>query len=485
MATTDIPSAKREFRCNHCNGKILIPQDLPPTTGPCPHCSGIITSPAPESAAPAPFPVRPLEVQVPVPQVPVRAGTPPQPIPSKAQPETPVPQPPPPAARPAIPPVRESQIPPAVMPAAPVPAVPAKTELPKRNVEIPHASDPSHGNKRKPKPAKAAEPVGPSAKSRLIPVMLVILLLFAGIGTAVYFIADELGRKVDAPDISGFAPDPQAAEANYLRTGWQKEAYQILGDFIAADSASGKLPFILKSAELEPKLREFYGDKPINDADTPAEAFSVYELPEEDRKRGLFMMTYDQPPQYEMKEFFRPLATLEVQYDIEEADLLLSSLAKAGNFTTEPLRVHAFFKRTPEGLKLDWEVFLQTKYRTFETFVKVPEIGNTAVFRVLIVEDVPEKGRPETGTRTYRVVDPANIDDSARINVKFDSETGRALSVINWRGGKENQPITRTATVELKWTGDPGAPELEISRFICWEFLGLGGQETPATASTK
>jgi hypothetical protein len=196
-------------------------------------------------------------------------------------------------------------------------------------------------------------------------------------------------------------------------------------------------------------------------------------------------MTYDQPPQYEMKEFFRPLATLEVQHGIDEADLLLSTLAKAGNFATEPLRVHAFFKRTAEGLKLDWEVFVQTKYRTFETFVKVPEIGNVGIFRVLIVEDVPEKGRLETGTRTYRLVDPANIGDSARINVKFDSETGRALSIINWRGGKENQPITRTATVELKWTGEASAPELEISRFICWEFLGLGGQETPSTASTK
>jgi hypothetical protein len=89
------------------------------------------------------------------------------------------------------------------------------------------------------------------------------------------------------------------------------------------------------------------------------------------------------------------------------------------------------------------------------------------------------------GTRTYRVADPANTGDTARINVKVDSEIGRALSLINWRGTKESRPITRTATVELKWTGEPDAPELEISRFICWEFLGLGGQDTSPTASTK
>jgi hypothetical protein len=58
---------------------------------------------------------------------------------------------------------------------------------------------------------------------------------------------------------------------------------------------------------------------------------------------------------------------------------------------------------------------------------------------------------------------------------------GRALSLINWRGTKENRPITRTATMELKWNGEPTAPELEISRFLCWEFLGLGGHQPAAT----
>jgi hypothetical protein len=196
-------------------------------------------------------------------------------------------------------------------------------------------------------------------------------------------------------------------------------------------------------------------------------------------------MIYDQPPQFEMKEFFRPLASLEVQYGVDEADLLLSTLALVGNFAMEPLRVHAFFKRNPEGLKLDWEIFAQTKYRTLQNFVELPEVGQTNVFRVFIVEDVPDKGRAVTGTRTYRVADTANSSDSARVNVNVDSDTGRALSIINWRGAKESRPITKTATVELKWVGEATAPELEISRFICWEFLGLGGQETPATAANK
>jgi hypothetical protein len=279
--------------------------------------------------------------------------------------------------------------------------------------------------------------------------------------------------------------DTAANDANYIRIGWQKEAYELLRGYMAATDTKGKIPFILKDEELAPRIEEFYGGGVIVDSDSPAEAFSIYELSEEDRKRGLFMMIYDQPPQFEMKEFFRPLASLEVQYGVDEADLLLSTLARVGNFAMEPLRVHAFFKRTDKGLKLDWEIFAQTKYRTLQNFVELPEVGQTGVFRVFIIEDVPEKGRPVAGTRTYRVADPANTGDTARVNVKVDSEVGRALSLINWRGTKESRPITRTATVELKWTGEPDAPELEISRFICWEFLGLGGQETPSTASTK
>jgi hypothetical protein len=40
---------------------------------------------------------------------------------------------------------------------------------------------------------------------------------------------------------------------------------------------------------------------------------------------------------------------------------------------------------------------------------------------------------------------------------------------------KNARPKTKTATLELEWTRDP-SPQLSISRFLCWEFLGIGGQ---------
>lgn len=439
MAASVISNNQREFRCKHCEGKILIPKDLPPTTGPCPHCGEVITSESDE------IPVLPVTN----PQI-----TPP----------------------PIVSPVaRESAETTTVFPP---PAPPVNPEW-KPTVELPtreiHASH-NHPKKR---------PASKQHRSGLISAMLVLLALILLGGGVVWFAAKELGRNIEPPTLKVVAKDPAVIEANYIRTGWQKDAYQLLRRYLGAANAEDKLPFILNGSGLATQVEHFYRSGGISDADTPADAFSIYELSEEDRKRGLFMMIYDQPPQYDMAEFFRPLASLEVQYGLDEADLLLSTLAHVRNFAMEPLRVQAFFKRTPEGLKLDWEIYAQTKYRTLRSFVEQPEVGRTGVFRVIIVEDVPEKGRAVAGTRTYRVVDPANTGDSARINVKVDSDAGRALSPLNWRGTKENRPLTRTATVELKWSGPATASELEISRLVCWEFLGLGGQETPATAPTQ
>ena len=431
---------QKDFRCSHCAGKIVVPIDLPPTTGPCPHCGATITSPGLEAETPGdpdPAPeIAPLPSRI--------APTPPQVGPSP---------------------------PPSVIPAA--------------KIELPPKSETAEPNKAKVPKSPAAKKADKPQRSGVISAALVLLGLGAAGGAVFYFASKELGRNVNPPVIKSVIGDPGLAEANYIRIGWQKEAYKLLRGYMAGTTPAEKIPYVMNGPQLAEKIEDFYGGSKIIDTDTPADAFSVYELSEDDRRRGLFAMIYDQPPQVEMREFFRPLATLEVQYGVDEADLLLSTLARIGNFAMEPLRVYAFFKRGPEGLKLDWEIFAQTKYRTFQNFVELPDLGESAVFRALIVEDVPDKGRAVAGTRTYRIADPANKEDSARVNVKIDSELGRALSVINWRGTKDARPTTRTVTLELKWTGEPTAPELEISRFVCWEFLGLGGQETPATASTK
>lgn len=460
-----IPSDKKQFPCCHCKGMVVVPRDLPPTTAPCPYCGGMVTSPANGEAVPSNTPV--LKAPVTPPPAP-----PAEPL---ASPKGPPAPPPAPSAGPAVA---------AMRPPAPPPAAEPEQVAPKQPVTA-AAEPPGSAPTPRAIPAAKADIVysEASAKARQFPVLVVLLLCIAIGGVVAYFVTREMRGRIPSPVVQSPAAALPAHEVNYLRIGWQKDASRVLRDFMEATTSADKLPHIIGGETMAARIDEFYGGAAIDDSDTPAASFSVYELSEEDRKRGLFMMTYDQPPQFEMREFFRPLATLEVQHGLDEADLLLTTLARAANFAMEPLRVHAFFKRTPDGLKLDWEIYAQTKYRTFQHFVELPEPGRSAVFRVFIVEDVPDAKHDGKGSRTYRLSDPANINNAARIVVREDSDVGRALAAINWRGTEDGLPLTRTATVELAWSEDPNTPLLQISRFICWEFLGLGGEDPQAAPS--
>jgi hypothetical protein len=261
---------------------------------------------------------------------------------------------------------------------------------------------------------------------------------------------------------------------------WLEEAKQVLGEFLAADTPAGKAALSIRGSELLPQMTAFYGRGPIDDSDTLLSGFAAASLGEDDHKRGIFRMGFDRPPQSEMKDFFIPLPTLEVQWKVEEPDLLLSSLARVGNFTSEAVKVDVFFKRGPDGLKIDWETFVQTKYRLFRSFTELPDPAKSGVFRVFVMEDVPENGRATLGHKTYKIVDPAYRTDSVRVEVPVDSELGRALSKVNWLGVKDARPITKTATLELEWTRE-ASPRLAIKRFICWEFLGIGGEAIPVS----
>ncbi len=489
MADQTTTNEQREFHCSHCDGKIRVPWDLPPTTGPCPHCSEVITSPAlvqaPASEFPAstatsdPEPEPPAAVIAAMPQPPAATILPISKPSTEAPPANDRHIPPyrPTPADPAVPSQTVAKnVTPSAVPAAEEPAITPSPAL-KAAPEFPTAA--KSANRRKSKPTN-------SQRSGLITLMVVLLVLALIISGIVYFLAQGLSTNISPPTVEVSPQASAATEANYLRVGWQTDASKILEGFMSATTVKDKLPFVLNAEQVAPEMVTFYGKEAIQDSDTPASGFSVYELSEEDRERGLFMMIYDQPPQFDLKEFFRPLASMEVQYGVDEPSLLLNTLSRVDNFALEPLRVWAFFKRTAKGLKLDWETFAQTKYRTFLNFVDLPQPGQTGTFRVFIEETVPEKGRAVAGTRSYRLADPANsTTDTARINVKVDSDTGRAISSLNWRGTPENEAITRTATVELKWAGEADAPELTLNRFICWEFLGLGGDSSPAPAPDK
>lgn len=436
-----------------------------------------------------------VSAQVAVPAVVREIAAPP--VPSEARPEPP-PSPPVSAAPPVVPPpVPERKMPPAEPHRETSPVrEPASNSRPAEE-PVAEAGPPAaagDGSKtgaeavkaeakaakkeeaKKAKAAKEGRP-GPRKEQRrsgiLLPVMVMALLLL-GAGATWFFISRMLAGGNTPPPVDA-ALQSRIQEERYRKTGWQDEAREVLEQFLGARTTAGKAAWSLRGSELLPEMEAFYGGADIDDSDTPASAFSAMELLPEDVERGIHMFVYDLPPQFELKEFFRPLAPLEVQYGLERADVLLASMAQVSNFESGPLKVYAFFKRTPDGLRLDWETFVQTKYRTFRNFIEIPEAGRARVFRVYLLEDVPEKGRAPAGTRTYRVVDPAHTSDAVRVSVPVDSEMGRALSILNWRGIKDARPSTKTATVELEWSQEE-SPRVLLKRFICWEFLGIGGE---------
>mgnify|MGYP000317609897 FL=1 len=45
-------------------------------------------------------------------------------------------------------------------------------------------------------------------------------LILAG-GAGVYYISNQMGKNIDAPDVTGSPEDRDIREANYIRIGWQ------------------------------------------------------------------------------------------------------------------------------------------------------------------------------------------------------------------------------------------------------------------------
>lgn len=117
----------------------------------------------------------------------------------------------------------------------------------------------------------------------------------------------------------------------------------------------------------------------------------------------------------------------------------------------EDWRAMALFVERDGNLLLDWQTYAQTRYRLLGRFLAEPQPGGSGLFRLLV--------RVHEGRLQVR--DPLFKSDTARL-VCPDFLLGEELS----------QP--RTATVWLQWNDD--ATELRVQRWVCWEFLGVGGE---------
>lgn len=334
-------------------------------------------------------------------------------------------------------------------------------------------------------PEEPAEPAPPrrryKAKRRVHPAISFSVAVLLIVGVLVGLIV--MNRKeegvgpleVQAPKVK----EEAVARQNFLNEGWMNYSSDTLLAFLKAQSPTDKASYILGGSKRLGAMKAFYGvEQGIDESDTPVDVFDHIPLDIDDRRRGIFLMQYDQPAQVDMRQFFVPVATLEVKHKLEEPDILLSAFADREQYMMEPVRVMAFFKQVDDRLLLDWDVYTQTKYRTLKHFTKNPSPGQRMTFRVMAREVLPPARRSVDASkiRYFRFSDPAHAGDKVDLPIVNSSKPGQILSDIAWINIPGEEADNRYATIELDWTEDD-TPQLQLKRVICWEFLGLGGVE--------
>jgi hypothetical protein len=379
------------------------------------------------------------------------------------------------------------------VPREPLPSEPVESEVPEHvvvasaNVAAPNSEEKGAGQPALPRTPTSEQSVGGTVESGTkskrqlhpaIPFLGAILLI---VGALVCLVVMKRKDPVIAPPVAespaGIAePQDEEARNRFLRDGWKGHSMDTLTGFLRARSPEEKARYVLGGEGMADEMREFYaGAELIDESDTPIDAFNHLDLDITDKKRGLFLMQYERPAQYNMREFFRPVASLQIQHKLEDPGLLLSVFASHENFELESVRVMAFFKEVDNKLLLDWEVYVQTKYRSLRHFRENPQPGVSEDFRVMVSEALPGAGEANLSTfRTFRFADPAHSEDRVDVPVEMAGLPGQILSDLAWINLPDRESQRRYATMKLAWS-EENPPRITLQKVICWEFLGLGG----------
>lgn len=452
MSHSRKPSDRCDFYCEHCGGQILIPKDLPPTTGPCPHCAKTITSPEPGSRLK--LPNRRLNPKPQKTSPKIDSGIPPEGLDDLETHSEPIKLD---ASQHAETPTRQKK------PPQPKKTTPTKPVLSRHPLATDQTSGPVYNDFEKMLIEETR-----SHKRKTITILTLLILTVASVPFLYFEFFKKSINTVDEQDVDVQNNSNSQLTQAYIQGGWEKEARDVLRAYLVASTSYGKIPHIIGGHSMLQEIGIFYKGAIINDLDTPVEAFTIKALGEQDYQRGIFRMVYQAKP-----EATKPKKPI---------DPTNKYLVYPDQVDKQPTTIHAFFKHTPNGLKLDWNIFAQTKYRTLLSFARQSNPRRKASFRVLIAQDNPSSDQPAEYPLRYRITDPANANDVIWASAQENSQAAKALKQIQWIDKKDTSPITRSATIELAWTGEESARELVVHRFICWEFLGLGG-EPPVNSS--
>jgi transposase-like protein len=311
----------------------------------------------------------------------------------------------------------------------------------------------------------------------------VALLLLAIVGVGSWMLWQEytfqkslaVTESLDSKSPSKITPvdDPDYIKKQYYLKGWQTEAEATLLAFLMAKTPEEKARYVIGGMATLERLRNLHGEKIMRESLTSTETFYGINVKGESEKTNIFLMTHHRPEQFCMSKFFRPLISSEKLHGVEEIDPLTESLSNINHFTMPRYTIQAYFKKTDQGMLLDWDVYAQTRFQSLKKFMEQTSAGDAREFRVLLYhEAISSENRNNKDYFYYRVCDPAHIEDNFLISQKRDSPELAELSKLHVVGSVSQLTKIETATVILEHDGNGGT---FIKKFICWEFAGLGG----------
>ena len=311
------------------------------------------------------------------------------------------------------------------------------------------------------------------AAAAIVILLSVVVLIFKGAKKDKPSVARTTIQDIEKPPK---LTREERLENEYRTKGWLAEGEAVLEQFLTSESPEEAAKLTLLGSENASEIASIRLRNRENGREVPVGSFSPVPLVKGDVDRGLFLLCYNRPPQFTLQTYFRPVVPPRVRSGLESPSLLLSSESSLFNFVDESVRIFAYFKKTQEGLKLDWKTFAQTKYRLLNEFLQDPKGGREGVFRVVLSEDVNVLLDERAGYSVYRVSDMANPKDFAHVMVSDVSPIGEALAPLKWRERVviNSQFPIQSATVRLSWSVGT-QPELQLDELICSEFLGLGG----------
>lgn len=282
------------------------------------------------------------------------------------------------------------------------------------------------------------------------------------------------------PALPPASRQPETSDSTVLALTWHNQAREVLENFFSARNAGEKARCVIGGIKTVERLQSTWGNQLFEESAIPVEDFAPIFTGTEDGIEPIYLLMYDRPVQFELKTFFRPLVSMEVMQGVETLDPLTKTLTDPSNFELEPLKVQVYLKPCEDGLRLDYDLYLQTRYRTLQKFVEEAPVNSAGTFRVVMVEDVPLPTEKKKQLRIYRVTDPVHLSDSYRCCTSSASDIAKKMSEIHWYGSVGAKAHFTAATVTLRKIS---TETILLENLICWDFEGLAG--TPGNSLPK